>query len=361
MKKTKKQKKEIIPVPVNLIDNDDNEEQEVSIDNEVNQDDVDIERLRQEFGGNEYSIVVYKEDVSSGTFKRVKSFSTSSINPDLIADTYGGGKYKFKVIDNSGKIKKSWTTEYAEPIKKIDNTISTTTDTTFKQLEILQKEKNDLLNSVLNLVNNLSSNKNSSIDEIIKYKSLFENKSPVNFSDMIELIRLGFEYGMTHSQIEAGQPAENVIMNKLMDIIVPSLKMKGLNINPVTQTPEQSIHQLSQPNVIIEQKQGGNSMKEKEYISEFEKNFCNYITGNLNLIKQVIYFGTSPNLFANMVVEQLSENELIHLVDYLNSNENRVFELIPELNAHKTYILNVFNYIKKLKEQELEQKQEQLK
>ena len=62
----------------------------------------ELDQFLTEFAGNDYTVKVYKLSKDNTTWENCKKYPLDQFDPDLVAEEFGGGKYKIKIIAPDG-------------------------------------------------------------------------------------------------------------------------------------------------------------------------------------------------------------------------------------------------------------------
>lgn len=320
MKKKNKEKIEII---------DDTED----FKTELEEENIEFTNFLNEFQGSEYKIDIRKLSKDGSSWDRVKTMSLDQFSADLIAETYGGGKYKFRIIDSSGRFVKQFTCTYAEPIKKEQEK-----DNKDLTMQILLGQLNNTNQMIIEMIKNYRppQQENLKITDIINIINSLKNINDSK-SEILELLKVGMDLGKQTSENESE-------LSKFLEVLgqIYTNRMYTNRINT---------SMIKKPiDTNIEKSMNTEPMKNSEVITpqteQETKIFL--VCGLYKDILQKSYVSKIPaDVIALYIYNNLDDVGINELFEY-TSNPVNVERLSKYLNIGKEYIINTLNKLKEL-------------
>ncbi|MCS7231742.1 MAG: hypothetical protein RMJ67_06360 [Elusimicrobiota bacterium] len=313
-------------------------------DIEAEDENIEFTQFLNEFSGSEYRIDVRKLSKDGSTWERVKTIPLDQFSADLIADAYGGGKYRFRVIDGSGKFVKQFTCVYAEPIKK-ENDNKKEERREDLTLQILLNQLNTNNQMLIEVIKNIRpQSENFKFSEIItlitSLKSFFPQQ---NINDFLEFLKTGIELGQNSSG------SNDDMISKMLDIFtkiytqrLDMIKLK--NQQTTQQTIQQTTQQLAQIQPMQNNQVQSQPMQNNQTIIIPKDEIENKIFMLFSPYKDLIYKAYTSNIPTSMVslyLYNLCDDEIIEdIVNYFQTEEN-VERFSKFSNISKEYIKNI--------------------
>jgi hypothetical protein len=320
----------------------------------------ELESIKQEFGGSDYTVAVYKMSEDKTSWDRIRSYPLDQFNPDLVAEKYGGGKFKFRVFNPQGKISKQWTQNYATPIlenKEALSSVITQSGNNGKdelinllrdELKTRSEKYEGIVVSMINAIQTMNRpTQNTPIEELLRLKALFPDKdNHAEITSLIEILKTGLNLGKEVSSgiNNSDKSPEDLILTKLADAVLPMLLQKSANmkqsiipqsINPQSIIP---IVEPVAPPIISNEPQ-------IVYIDDTEKYIMTIIEQNIN---GFITFANKSNtvpLVADYIVSQLTDEKLDKVGEYFKKNPSRIFDLYSNLKPYEMWVNEVIQEI----------------
>jgi hypothetical protein len=350
----------------------------------------DIQKLTEELGSGNFSVVVQKY-TPEGTLEKIGTFIPDEFNADMLAEKYGGGRFKFTIRDDKGHYLKQTAVNYAKPLeppapkdgaapqnasqeklveilqKQLDSTKDEQKQTTVAMIQMMTK----IMELQMTTANKPVSQPASTLDEVIKVVNVLglkENKNPLeNITAVMGLLKDGMEMGKNMSLAAGDQKPEDVILMKLAEQVMPMLSKlaQAKAVQPVTGLPQipqrQAAPQGSEDGVIIEKIPPAIPKKElikMDYKSETEKSVVETLRENSASLLGCAKNSMDINLVSNLIISKLDEHSVDELYDYFSGdnaqgNLERIMEFLPEFKKYSGWFVELLNELLTSIEKEL--------
>lgn len=318
-----------------------NDDEPIISDNieDVENENIEFQSFLNEFSTSDYRVDIRKLSKDGSIWERVKTVSLDQFNPDVISEIYGGGKYKFRIIDSTGKFVKQFTCSYAEPVKKPDNVEKQ--DKNDLTLQILLGQLNNTNQMILEMIKNYrpQQSENFKITDIVNILNSIKNITG-DKSEILELIRTGMELGRETSSNESE-------LSKFLEVLGTIYSQRVKNLQPLNKPMKVNTLQI---------KNNGNngnnevlSKDDKEVITPADevetKVFM--ITGIYkDLIRKIYASNLPPDLIGTYLYNYLDDDTLTMLMNYL-SNDDNINRLSKYLDVSGDFIKNIYDFLKK--------------
>ena len=252
MAKKQKQKQEVeIEEPTAVIE----EEQDITpviklkdidIPKEIDNDDIpdELQSVIDECGTDcSYTVGVFRYNEKTQQKEKVGTYQIADFKPDMIAKTYGGGKYEY-MIRVGNKLHRRLTTTYATAIipekpqvptlQEIQTMISSNkndnsndTNMMMKMLELQQQQMTTILTTMLQQnQNNQKSSSDDSFDKAIKLMTALGVRNANNDIDkMLSVFQKGLDLSTKVSDLQGNDDEEDDsgLVSKLLKGVLPKL------------------------------------------------------------------------------------------------------------------------------------------
>ena len=310
---------------------------------EIDDSPDDLKELKELIGEGEYKVAVYKLSSDGTQWEKVGSYPLDQFMPDEIAKSYGGGKFKFRVVDSEGKFVRQMTVPYAVIKQEPKDT---------KKDEILDFIKSELSSRDLllsKLIENMKPIQNNNLTELITALSTLKNmeksQPPVNFNDMLNILKMGFNMTkeLQENLVSEPESVEKKFIDTMIEKLLPNLlntlsgganhtlkkippyppliQKNGSETKPMQQSIQQSIQQPV------------------NYVSPFEKTLVeNFRMYEKPLLAQSVNKENIPNV-CNIILQMLSDDDVLQLEKYLKEySYHRILNFIPSLAPARDWL-----------------------
>ena len=322
-------------------------EQEVIINEIIDNDRDDLKELSELVGEGEYKVSAYKLSSDGTQWEKIGQYPLDQFNPDEIAKSYGGGKFKFRVLDSEGKFVRQMTVPYA--IIKHDEKQD-------KKEEILEFIKTELTSRDMllsKLIENLKPNtQQGNLTELITALSTLKSMSSEknNLSEFINILKLGMN--MTKELQEVSNVDDRSVEDKFLSAMVEKLLPNVLNLigsGGISNTPRKP--PLPPQPISKNNNDTGLSMNEN-YISPFEKELVEKFKIYEKPLLSQSFSKDTIQTTTDIILQMLNDDDILQLEKYLKEYSYfRIINYIPSLSGIKDWLkLLVENILKNINE-----------
>lgn len=252
MAKKQKQKQEIeIEEPTVIEEEEDNpviKIKDIDIPKEIDNDDIpdELQSVIDECGADcSYTVGVFRYNDKTQQKEKVGTYQIAEFKPDMIAKTYGGGKYEY-MIRVGNKLHRRLTTTYATAIvpdkpqvptlQEIQNMINNNknennndSNVMMKMLELQQQQMTTILTTMLQQnqnQNNQQKSSDDSFDKAIKLMTaLGVRNANSDIDKMLSVFQKGLDLSTKVSDLQGNDDEDDDtgLVSKLLKGVLPKL------------------------------------------------------------------------------------------------------------------------------------------
>lgn len=252
MAKKQKQKQQVeIEEPTNVIEEEEEitpviKVKDIDIPKEVDNDDIpdELQSVIDECGADcSYTVGVFRYNEKTQQKEKVGTYQIAEFKPDMIAKTYGGGKYEY-MIRVGNKLHRRLTTTYATAIvpekpqvptlQEIQNMInnnknenSNDSNMMMKMLELQQQQMTTILTTMLQQnQNNQQKSSDDSFDKAIKLMTaLGVRNANSDIDKMLSVFQKGLDLSTKVSDLQGSDDEDDDtgLVSKLLKGVLPKL------------------------------------------------------------------------------------------------------------------------------------------
>ena len=331
-------KMEGIEVPETEIDEDESQPEE-------------LEALKSEFSGNDYQVVVSRLSDDKTNWEKIKTYSLDQFTPDLIAELYGGGKFRFKIIDNRGKFVRQWTITYAKPIKKDEPNPEQEKNEMMEFIRSELQSRDQLLAKLIEVANRPAPQPQTpTLTEMIQVLSAFQQIAKANtpsqagYGELLNGVKTILEISKEITPERTSEEETDLgskIQNKMIETLLPKVLtvLSGGKPSPEpTIAPHPFIDKPKIPKEEIKEEVKEVNKPNFQFLNNFEKSLFEFIEKNKGIIlNPPLAFLPAGVSIKDIVVSSLEKNfNMEDVYFYLKDNSiNRIFAYIPELSKQR--------------------------
>lgn len=252
MAKKQKQKQEVeLEEPTTVIEEEEEitpviKMKDIDTPKEIDNDDIpdELQSVIDECGADcSYTVGVFRYNEKTQQKEKVGTYQIAEFKPDMIAKTYGGGKYEY-MIRVGNKLHRRLTTTYATAVvpdkpqvptlQEIQNMINNNknennndSNVMMKMLELQQQQMTTILTTMLQQnQNNQKSSSDDSFDKAIKLMTALGVRNANNDIDkMLSVFQKGLDLSTKVSDLQGSDDEDDDtgLVSKLLKGVLPKL------------------------------------------------------------------------------------------------------------------------------------------